>query len=151
MSDGTDQSERAGSSVDFDRLVETLRTQSKAAPGSDTGRVTIRTLESVSVDALAELLSALEDRTETGAENVDPAAIGVYLSPTNAERMLEAEDESDFDALEERVGRPIHVESAMPEDAILVMDPAAVTVGPDGESEIDEPNAIAIGTLGTAT
>ncbi|MCU4974330.1 hypothetical protein OB955_16510 [Halobacteria archaeon AArc-m2/3/4] len=123
--------------ADFDRLVENVRTQSSEAPGSDTERVTIRSLEDVSYDGLRELLTALED------EDVDPGRLTFYLSPTNAERLLENADATDFETLEERLGQPLRVEEGMPEDAILFMDPDAVS-----GSEIADPSAIACGTIG---
>ncbi|MCU4743829.1 hypothetical protein [Natronoglomus mannanivorans] len=124
--------------ADFDRLVENVRTQSSEAPGSDTERVTIRSLEDVSYDGLRELLTALE------GEDVDPGRLTFYLSPTNAERLLEDADTTDFETLEERLGQPLRVvEEGMPEDAILCMDPDAVS-----GSEIADPSAIACGTIG---
>lgn len=130
--------------ADFDELVENVRTQSAAAPGSDTDRVTIRSLEDVSYDGLRELRSALEGESEDG--DVDPGTLAFYLSPTNAERVLENAETTDFESLEERLGLPVCVEEGMPEDAILLMDPDAVS-----GSEIADPSTIACGTLGKAT
>lgn len=126
--------------ADFDELVENVRTQSSEAPGSDTERVTIRSLEDVSYDGLRELRSALED------EDVDPGNLAFYLSPTNAERVLEDIDATDFEALEEQLGQRVCVEEGMPEDAILFMDPDAVS-----GNGIADPSAIACGTVGKAT
>ncbi|WP_207591392.1 hypothetical protein [Halomontanus rarus] len=128
--------------ADFDELVENVRTQSSAAPGSDTDRVTIRSLEDVSYDGLRELRSALEGE----GEDVDPGKLAFYLSPTNAERVLEDADATDFEALEEQLGQRVRVEEGMPEDAILFMDPDAVS-----GSEIADPSAVACGTVGKAT
>lgn len=129
--------------IDFHRLVDHVRTQSSDAAGSDTDRVTIRSLESVDVDALHELRSALE-----GGEDIDPGALTFFLSPSTAEQVLETSSLEGVDALEETLGRPVHVEAGMPADAILLLDPDAV----DGDSgELLEPRAIACGTVGKAT
>ncbi|WP_276255675.1 hypothetical protein [Halomontanus rarus] len=153
MVDSESEREREGDTdihADFDELVENVRTQSSEAPGSDTERVTIRSLEDVSYDGLRELRSALEGEGEggdgDGDEGVDPGNLAFYLSPTNAERVLEDAGATDFESLEERLGQRVRVEEGMPEDAILFMDPDAVS-----GSEIADPSAIACGTVGKAT
>ena len=122
----------------YERLVDRLRTQSKTASGSDTDRVTIRSLDDVTVEAMTELLEALNDE-------VDPGTAEYVCSPAVAERVFAEGDVDDVDALEERLGRPVRTDEGMPDDAILLLDPEAI----DGD-EIDSPTAIVCGTLGRA-
>ena len=125
--------------TDFEELSARLRTQSDNAPGSDTERVTIRSLEGVTSDALSELLEAEE------SEGTAPGDLVFVLSRANAERLVEREfDIDDVDELEDVLGRTVQVEDEMPDDTILLLDPDAV----DGE-EIDDPDAIACGIVGT--
>lgn len=126
--------------VDFEAVVERVRTHSSRSPGSDTDRVTIRTLRSLEGDALAELAGALE------GEAVDSGSVAYYLSPVNGEQLLEAEGLESFEPLEGRLGHPIRIETGMPDDAVLLADPGAI----DGE-ELRDPTAIACGTLESAT
>ena len=128
------------SSVDFQRLVDRIRTQSKDAPGSDTERVTIRSFEGVGPDAMRDLLEAHE------AEADDPGSLEFVLSPDNADRVLERSEETDLEVLEDRLGRTISVEEGMPADTILYADPDAF----DGEELVD-PARVACGLVGTET
>lgn len=127
----------------FARVVEHARTQSDE-PGSDAERVTVRRFDTLDADALRGLSAALErSRPREGA---GPDATAIYLSPANAQRVLERDGLEEFEPLEGRLGRPIRVEAGMPDDAILVMAPDAV----DRESgELLDPTAVACGTLGT--
>ncbi|PCR92357.1 hypothetical protein [Natrinema ejinorense] len=125
--------------TDFAELTARVRTQSQQAPGSDTERVTIRSLERVSSNALATLLETAE------SEHLEPGALVFVLSRANAELLCEREfDIDDVDELEDVLGRRIRVEAEMPDDTILLLHPDAV----DGE-ELVEPEAIACGILGT--
>ena len=123
-------------STDFEELSARLRTQSSEAPGSDTERVTIRSLEAVSEDSLTELLEAEE------SEGTAPGELVFVLSRANAELLVEREE--DVDDLEDALGCTVQVEDEMPDDTILLLDPDAV----DGE-EISDPDAIACGIVGT--
>ncbi|WP_193363536.1 hypothetical protein [Halobiforma nitratireducens] len=51
--------------ADLEELTDRVRTQSDDAPGSDTERVTIRSLEAVDPDTLATLREAFETDTPT--------------------------------------------------------------------------------------
>jgi hypothetical protein len=124
---------------DFDGLVERIRTHSGEASGSDTERVTMRSFDEVGYEALRELLEALE------SEDVDPGACVFYLSPDNAERVLEDLDDEDVEALKDRIGRDVEVRESMPDDTILFMDPDAVEDG-----EVTDAHAIACATVGGA-
>ncbi|NUB89769.1 hypothetical protein HTZ84_19220 [Haloterrigena sp. SYSU A558-1] len=125
--------------TDFEELAARLRTQSDNAPGSDTERVTIRSLEGVTADALSELLEAEE------SEGTAPGDLVFVLSRANAELLVEREfDIDDVDELEDALGRTVQVEDEMPDDTILLLDPDAV----DAE-EIRDPDAIACGIVGT--
>ncbi len=121
--------------IDFEGLVERLRTQSSVASGSDTERVRIRTLDDVTVEGLCELPGALDT-------DVDVGACGFYLSPPNADAAAE-----DRETLEDRLGHPVTVDDGMVDDAVLFMDPEAV----DAESEIADPSRIVLGTVEGAT
>lgn len=125
---------------DFERLAERIRTHSGEASGSNTERVSMRSLEEVSYESLRELLEALE------GEDVDPGACVFYLSPTNAEAALEGSDPEDVEALEERLGRDVRVEESMPDDTVLFLDPDAI----DEEGRVVAADAIACGTVGSA-
>jgi hypothetical protein len=122
---------------DFDELAERIRTHSGEAPGSDTERVTMRSFDEVDYEALRELLEALE------GEDVDPGACVFYLSPANADRVLEDLEDGDVEALEDRIGREVRIEESMPDDTILFMDPDAVEDG-----EVTDAHAIACATVG---
>ncbi|WP_121741773.1 hypothetical protein [Natronorubrum halophilum] len=126
-------------STDFEELSARLRTQSEKAPGSDTARVTIRSLEEINADSLSELLEAGENDAS------DPSDLVFVLSRTNAELLTKREfDIDDVDELEDVLGRTVQVEDGMPDDTILLLAPDAV----DGE-EIRDPDAIACGIVGT--
>jgi hypothetical protein len=122
---------------DFERLAERIRTHSREASGSDTERVTMRSFEEASYEALRELSEAFD------GEDVDPGACVFYLSQANVERALEGEDEGDVEALEDRLGRELRVEESMPDDTILFMDPDAI----DEDGEVVAASAIACGTV----
>lgn len=122
--------------ADYERLVDRIRTHSGDAPGSDTERVTIRTLDAVDVASMIELRDALSD------EDAAPGAAEFVLSPDTAGRVLEGAPADDVEALAGRLGRPVRVEDGMPDDAILLLDPDAV----EGD-ELRSPSAIACGTL----
>ncbi len=125
--------------TDFEELAARVRTQSQQAPGSDTDRVTIRSLEAVRTDTLETLLAAAE------SEHLEPGALVIVCSPANADLCVEREAEiDDVDDLESALGCGVQVEGGMPDDAILVIHPEAV----DGE-DLLEPEAIACGILGT--
>lgn len=140
VTDARNEVARMDESTDFEALVENVRTHSSTAPGSDTERVSIRTLESVDEDGVTELVSALE--TE---ESVDRGDLAVFASPSNADRLLESVDAGDREALESTLGHPVRVEGGMSDDAILVVDPDAI----EGE-ELVAPRAVALGTVGRA-
>ncbi|SEW15701.1 hypothetical protein [Natrinema salifodinae] len=124
--------------TDFEELTARVRTQSQQAPGSDTERVTIRSLDGVSSDALSNLLEAAE------SEHLDPGDLVFVLSRANAELLLEREYEiDDVGDLEDVLGRDVRVEDEMPDDTILLLHPEAV----DGE-DLVEPEAIACGIVG---
>ncbi|MDF9744623.1 hypothetical protein [Natrinema salsiterrestre] len=132
-------SSRIDAETDFEELTTRIRTQSQQAPGSDTERVTIRSLEDVSADALATLLEAAE------SEHLEPGALVFVLSRANAEQLVEREsDIDDVDDLEEVLGRRVRVEDEMPDETILLLHPDAI----EGE-ELVEPEAIACGIVGT--
>ena len=102
-------------STDFEGLSARLRTQSANAPGSDTDRVTIRSLADVSTDSLSNLLEAAE--TDDADGTVDPLVFVVSLA--NAARLTEREFDIDgIDDLEEALGRPVQVEDGLPDDTI---------------------------------
>ncbi|AEH38094.1 hypothetical protein [Halopiger xanaduensis] len=125
--------------TDFEELSARLRTQSDNAPGSDTERVTIRSLDEISADSLSTLLEAEE------SEGTAPGELAFVISRANAERLLERDfDLDDVDELEDALGCAVQVEDEMPDDTVLVLDPDAV----DGE-EIVDPDAIACGIVGT--
>jgi hypothetical protein len=125
---------------DFERLAERIRTHSGEASGSDTERVTMRSVDEASYEALRELLEALE------GEDVDPGACVFYLSPGNAERVLEEMEGEDVEALKDRIGRDVEVRESMPDDTILFMDPGAI----DEDGEVTDARAIACATVGGA-
>ena len=130
---------RLDAETDFEELTARVRTQSQQAPGSDTERVTIRSLEAVRSDSLATLLEAAE------SEHVEPGDLVFVLSRANAELLCEREfDIDDVDELEDVLGRRVRVEDEMPDDTILLLHPNAV----DG-TELVEPEAIACGIVGT--
>lgn len=108
---------------DFEALAERIRTHSREASGSDTERVTMRSFDEVSYEAMREMTEALE------GEDVDPGACVFYLSSNNAERALEGADAEDVEALEDRLGREVRVEESMPDDTVLFMDPDAIDAG----------------------
>ncbi|MFC6716406.1 hypothetical protein ACFQGT_19895 [Natrialbaceae archaeon GCM10025810] len=130
------------SRTDFEELSARLRTQSSEAPGSDTERVTIRSLEDVSVDSLTSLLEA--EIAEEG-EGTAPGDLAFVLSRTNAESLTEREaDVDDVADLEAVLGRTVQVEEGVPDDTVLLLDPDAI----EGE-EIRDPAAIACGVVGS--
>lgn len=114
---------------DYEALVERVRTHSAEAPGSDTERATIRSLDSADVEELLELRDAIDDEAQAGGE----------LEFVLSERLA---DEVSEDDLADRLGTPVRTESTMPDDAILLFDPAAVADG-----ELRAPGAVALGTL----
>ncbi|SER18785.1 hypothetical protein [Natrinema salaciae] len=125
--------------TDFEELTARVRTQSQQAPGSDTERVTIRSLEAVRSDSLETLLEAAE------SEHLEPGDLVFLLSRANADRLCEREaDVDDVDELEDVLGRRVRVEDGMPDDTVLLLHPDAV----EGE-ELVEPEAIACGIVGT--
>ncbi|RQH01759.1 hypothetical protein [Natrarchaeobius oligotrophus] len=127
------------SSTDFAALVSRVRTQSKDAAGSDTERVTIRSLEGVDPGSLSTLLETAE------SEDVPPGDLVFVLSRANADSLLEREaDLDDREDLEDRLGRPVRVEERMPDETVLLLAPDAV----DGEQIVD-PTAIACGVIGS--
>lgn len=129
---------RLDAETDFEELTARVRTQSQQAPGSDTERVTIRSLEGVSADTLANLLEAAE------SEHTEPGELVFVLSRTNAELLCERDfDIDDVGDLEDVLGRRVRVEDEMPDDTILLLHPDAV----DG-AELVEPEAIACGIVG---
>ena len=137
MGSSTDQP--IDDATDFEELSARLRTQSENAPGSDTERVTIRSLEAVSTDSLTELLEAEE------SEGTAPGELVFVLSRANAELLVEREaDVDDVDRLEDVLGQTVQVEDEMPDDTILLLDPDAI----DGE-EIRDADAIACGIVGS--
>ncbi len=76
-------------STDFGDLADHVRTQSADAPGSDTERVTIRSLESLDTDALADLLEMAETEHDRPADLVfvlpqPPADLAADASPGGA-------------------------------------------------------------------
>ncbi|WP_394739020.1 hypothetical protein [Natronococcus roseus] len=126
-------------STDFEELASRVRTQSEDAAGSDTDRVTIRSFQELSPDALSELLEA----AETDAS--EPGSLVFVLSRANADLLLEREhDLEGIDDLEAELGREVRAEQGMPDDTILLLDPEAV----DGE-ELLEPESIACGIVGS--
>ncbi|MGQ3411263.1 hypothetical protein ACT4ML_03245 [Natrinema sp. LN54] len=130
---------RLDDETDFEELAARVRTQSQQAPGSDTERVTIRSLEGVSSDTLENLLEAAE------SEHLEPGELVFVLSRANAELLCEREfDIDDVAELEEVLGRRVRVEGEMPDDTILLLHPEAV----EGETLV-EPEAIACGIVGS--
>ncbi|MDG5820107.1 hypothetical protein [Natronococcus sp. A-GB7] len=126
-------------STDFEELASRVRTQSEDAAGSDTDRVTIRSLDELDADALAELLEAAEPNAS------EPGSLAFVLSRANTDLLLEREtDLEGVEDLETELGREIRVEKGMPDDTILLLDPEAV----DGE-ELLEPESIACGIVGS--
>ena len=139
MGSSTSSDAPIDTSTDFEELSARLRTQSSEAPGSDTERVTIRSLEDVSADSLSNLLEAEE------SEGTAPGDLVYVLSRANAELLVERDfDVDDVEELEDVLGPTVQVEDEMPDDTILLLDPNAV----DGE-EIRDPDAIACGIVGT--
>lgn len=129
------------SSTDFEELSARVRTQSEDAAGSDTERVTIRSLEQVSYEEIESLLEVY------AVETTDTGDLVFVLSSLNAELLFET-DQSDIDDaedLENSLGHDVLVEEEMPEDTILLLDPNAVS----GE-EILEPQNIVCGMVGAA-
>ncbi|WP_408957159.1 hypothetical protein [Natrinema sp. 74] len=125
--------------TDFAELAARARTQSADAPGSDTERVTIRSLEAISADSLATLHEATE------SNRVEPGEPVFVLSRANADLLLERDAEiDDVGDLESALGRPVRVEDDMPDDTVLLLDPAAV----EGE-ELVAPTGVACGIVGT--
>ena len=125
------------SSTDFEELASRVRTQSSDAAGSDTDRVTIRSLDAVEPETLMTLREAVEGDV--------PPGDGVFvLSRANLELLLEREhDVDDREELEDRLGHPVQAEEAMPDDTVLLLAPDAV----DG-ADIEEPEKIVCGLLG---
>lgn len=139
MGSSTSSDAPIDTSTDFEELSARLRTQSDNAPGSDTERVTIRSLEAISADSLSSLLEAEE------SESSPPGEVVYVLSRTNAELLVERDfDIDDVGDLEDALGRTVQVEDEMPDDTVLLLAPDAV----DGES-IRDPDAIACGIVGT--
>lgn len=129
------------SSTDFEELSARVRTQSEDAAGSDTERVTIRSLEQVSYEGIESLFEVY------AVETTDTGDLVLVLSSLNAELLFET-DQSDIDDaedLEDSLGHDVLVEEEMPEDTILLLDPNAVS----GE-EILEPQNIVCGMVGAA-
>ncbi|WP_247002862.1 hypothetical protein [Halosolutus gelatinilyticus] len=125
--------------TDFEELASRIRTQSADAPGSDTERATIRSFDAVSSETLEALLEAAE------SESVEPGSLVFLISRANAELLIEREyDIDDVEELSAVLGRPVQVEDGMPDDTIVLLDPAAV----DGEELVD-PDAIACGIVGS--
>lgn len=120
---------------DYEGLVERVRTHSAEAPGSDTERVTIRSLDSADVEGLLELRDAIDDEAEARRELE-------YVLP----RKIVEDDGGSADDLADRLGSPVRAVPGMPEDAILLLDPDAVA-----EGELRSPSAIALGTLSGGT
>ncbi|ELZ01617.1 hypothetical protein C482_06182 [Natrialba chahannaoensis JCM 10990] len=89
-------------STDFGDLADHVRTQSADAPGSDTERVTIRSLESLDTDALADLLEMAE------TEHDRPADLVFVLPQPPADLAADASPE----ALEDALGRTVRVDSS---------------------------------------
>lgn len=118
---------------DYEAIVDRIRTHSAEAPGSDTERATIRTLDSADVEALHELRDAIDDAAAGNLEFVLPERI--------ADEVGDGED-GDAEGLADRLGTPVRTEAGMPDDAILLLDPDAVDDG-----ELRSPAAIALGTL----
>ncbi|SDR39424.1 hypothetical protein [Natronobacterium texcoconense] len=127
--------------TDLEALTDEVRTQSEEAPGSDTERVTIRSLGSVDLESLTTLVEAFEGDVASGTTD-EPVFV---LSEANADRLLEKSEEG-LEALEERLGHPIQVDGEMPNDTVLLLAPDAV----DG-SEIAEPEGIACGIVGSGS
>lgn len=138
-----------GIDADLEKLTENVRTQSEDAPGSDTERVSIRSLGSVDLESLTTLVEAFEGDVATGTTD-EPVFV---LSEANADRLSAGgEDENDdedegeddpLEACEKRLGHPIHVDEGMPDDTVLLLAPDAV----DG-TELVEPEGIACGIVG---
>lgn len=114
---------------DYEELVDRVRTHSAEAPGSDTERVTIRSLDSADVEGLLELKDAIGDEAQASGQ------LEFVLSERTAEDVRE-------DDLTDRLGNQVRVEPGMPDDAILLLDPDAVADG-----ELRAPGAVALGTL----
>ncbi|MFP8952750.1 hypothetical protein ACLI4Z_07235 [Natrialbaceae archaeon A-arb3/5] len=127
------------SSTDFEELAARIRTQSKDAAGFDAERVTVRSFDSFDPDALSELLEMAE------LEDVAPGDLVFVISRANVELLLEREsDIDDHEELEDRLGRPVRVEDALPDDTVLLLAPDAI----EGEVLV-EPTAIACGLVGS--
>ncbi|OAQ52246.1 hypothetical protein HTG_11535 [Natrinema mahii] len=125
--------------TDFEELAARVRTQSQQASGSDTDRVTIRSLEAGRADTLETLLEAAE------SEHLEPGALVVVCSRATADLCLDRESGiDDVDDLESVLGCGVQVEGELPDDTVLVVHPDAV----DGE-DLFEPEAIACGIVGT--
>ncbi|ADD05075.1 uncharacterized protein Nmag_1499 [Natrialba magadii ATCC 43099] len=121
--------------TDFTDLADRVRTQSADAPGSDTERVTIRSLESLDTDALADLLEMAE------TEHDRPADLVFVLPQPPTDLAADASPE----ALEDALGRTVRVEEELPDDTVLLLTPDAV----DG-MELVEPRSITCGLVGRA-
>ncbi|ELZ05072.1 hypothetical protein [Natrialba aegyptia] len=119
--------------TDFAELADRVRTQSADAPGSDTERVTIRSLESLDADALSALLEMAETDHDRPAELV-------FVLPTDA-----TEADSSVAELEDALGHPVRVEESLPNDTVLLLPTDAV----DGVELVD-PGSITCGVVGTA-
>lgn len=122
------------SDTDFEELVDRVRTQSADAPGSDTERVTIRSLDAVDVDALSTLL-------ETAETDHDRPGELVFVLPRSPDDL---ETDSSVDELEDALGHSVQIEGALPDDTVLLLTPDAV----DG-AELVEPGSITCGIVGT--
>lgn len=123
--------------VDFEGLVERIRTQSLDASGSDTERVTLRTFDEIDYEAMRELLGALED------EDVDPGECVFYLSPTIADEVVGSSGVGSREELEDRLGRPVRAEEGMPDHSVLFVAPDAI----DEDGELVDPSAVACGIV----
>ncbi|TYT60793.1 hypothetical protein [Natrialba swarupiae] len=77
------------SSTDFVELASRIHTQSCDAAGSDTERVTIRSLESVDPDSLSTLLEVAEN------DGAAPSDLVFVLSRTNVDHLTERASEID--------------------------------------------------------
>ncbi|WP_323171974.1 hypothetical protein [Natrialba sp. PRR66] len=126
--------------TDFAELADRVRTQSADAPGSDTERVTIRSLESLDADALSALLEMAETDHDRPAELV-------FVLPTDATEADSSVAEADLSVaeLEDALGHPVRVEESLPEDTVLLLPTDAV----DGVELVD-PSSITCGVVGTA-
>ncbi|SFB81664.1 hypothetical protein SAMN05444422_102176 [Halobiforma haloterrestris] len=127
--------------ANLEDLAERVRTQSAEAPGSDTERVTIRSLGAVDLESLTTLVEAFEGDVTSGT--TEPVFV---LSEANADRLSAGTENEDdpLEACEKRLGHPIHVDEGMPDDTVLLLAPDAV----DG-TELVEPEGVACGIVGT--